>query len=124
MQLTIEEIEKAFQVGGVAIGGGAIWKAIDILIGRRKRRVDTDAVAMNSAVKLVQSLNQDIERLKQENSNFQEEKRECLEKFDQLRIELTDIKICMRTFYDHVQEHMRECKHPISLPSLPESLKK
>jgi len=124
MQITTEEIAKAFQVGGIAVGGGAIWKIIDIITGRRKRKVDADAVAVTTAVKLVESLNQDIERLKEEGQKFQEEKRDCMEKFDQLRIEMTDIKICMRNFYDNVQEHMRECKRPIDLPSLPDSLNK
>lgn len=124
MEISNDQIEQIFKLSGAAIGGGAVWKIVDLLVGRRKRKVDSDAVSMDSAIKLVQSLNTDIERLKEENIRFNTEKNLCIEKYESMRVELTDIKIVLRNFFDYVQEHMRKCKEPMNLPSIPESLKK
>ena len=116
MEITNEQIESAFKIGGAAVSGGVIWKILDVLSGRRKQRADSDATNVDSAMKLVKALNEDLEMQKEENRVHREQ-------YEAIRIEVTDLKIIIRSLYAHMSEHMRTCKEPLNLPTIPESLK-
>lgn len=123
MDITNEQIARAFELGGAVVSGGVLGKIIDTITGGRKRRADSDAVVMNTSIKLVQSLNDTIKSLEKKVEKSDQEREVCMQKHDDMRVELTDVKIALRSFFSHVQEHMRNCKEPIVLPNLPDSIK-
>lgn len=114
MQITNEEIEQAFKIGGAVAGGGALWKFLEFMSGRRKRKVDADSQVVNSAVKLVKTLSDEIEGVKNDLKKEEEERKKCLANFELLQEDL-------KGFYEHVYEHMRKCNQPLEIPK-PKSL--
>ena len=118
-----EHIREAMLAGVSILGGGFGWKVINLLSNRRKDRVETDSISMNTAIKMVQTLNQEMTEMKKELKEARELHEEEVKKNGSMRLEITDLKITLKSIYSQMKEHMKTCSEPLHLPHLPESIK-
>lgn len=125
MDITSAEIDKIFQVGSAAVGGGVVYKLLDIIIGRRRRKVDTDGQVTKQALDFVKALNEDIERLKKDVAQANEERVLCTKNYDEQRLLITDLKISLRSIYEYMVQHKGKCPAFVEeeIPDLAKNLK-
>ena len=115
---------QVLKFGGAVASGGALWKFVDLVLGRRKRRIADEGELSKHAMVLVDRLDTLNVQVQDELKIAQKEREECLARSMKLEDELLDLKRWFKIMYEHMASHMRNCEHPEELPPLPKNITK
>lgn len=122
MDIQREDIEQLFKLTGAAVSGGALWKVLDFVSGRRKRSIANEGALSKHALELVERLDKLNKQVQEELEVARKEREDCLKRSAELENEILDLRRWFRTMYEHMSDHMRKCEHPSEMPPLPNHL--
>ena len=118
------EIGKIAEILIAMFGGGALFKIFDILSRRKNLAASAEATTSKTAMQQVEHLLQEVKRANELAERFRKEFDACRESFEKMRIEVTDLKIAFRVFYNYMNTHMESCpvKNMAEIPKIPDSV--
>jgi len=122
--MSFPEAETSIQIVIAALGGGTAYKLADIFIRRKVFDAKAEATLSAAAMEQVDRLERGINQANALADKFRSEFEECRKTFETTRVEVTDLKIALRSLYDFMHTHMQECslEGKKELPPIPKSI--
>lgn len=107
--MTFQDVQALGQLAGAALGGGALYKIIDLFLKKRMRNAQADKTLSGAAMDHIDRLVKDIERANELAELFKKESEQCRKNYEELRVAMTDLKIALRSVYEYMSSHADLC---------------
>ena len=112
------------QIVLAALGGGSLYKVVDVLMKKRLNDARADNALSDAAGKQIVRLEVEIERVTKAGELFKVESTKCRQDYEELRLIVTDLKIALRGVYEYMLRHSESCPElgRVKPPTISDSL--